>query len=63
MRTRVEAILDEEGIDAGGVTFQIVDYADVWFRDYGPTFVANRETGSLAMVHWIFNAWGRSTRP
>ena len=58
MRTRVEAILDEEGIDAGGVTFQIVDYADVWFRDYGPTFVANRETGSLAMVHWIFNAWG-----
>jgi len=42
----------------GGVSFQIVDYADVWFRDYGPTFVANRETGSLAMVHWIFNAWG-----
>ncbi|NLM30198.1 MAG: peptidyl-arginine deiminase [Methanomicrobiales archaeon] len=58
MRTRVEAMLEEEGVDTGCVTFHTVDYADVWFRDYGPTFVVNRETGSLAMVHWIFNAWG-----
>ena len=27
----------------GRVHFHIWDYADVWFRDYGPTFVVNRE--------------------
>ena len=32
------------------------DYADVWFRDYGPIFVRN--TKELAMVHWKFNSWG-----
>jgi len=58
MRTRVEAMLHEDGVDASGVRFQILDYADVWFRDYGPTFVVNRRTESLAMVHWNFNAWG-----
>ena len=58
MRTRVEAMLEEEGVDTGGVCFHVADYADVWFRDYGPTFVVNRKTGSLAMVHWTFNAWG-----
>ncbi len=58
MHTRVRAILEEAGVDTGGVTFHITGYADVWFRDYGPTFVVNRGTGSLAMVHWTFNAWG-----
>ncbi len=58
MRTRVEAMLGEEGVDVEGVRFHIVDYADVWFRDYGPTFVVNPATESLAMVHWTFNAWG-----
>lgn len=58
MQTRVEAILEERGVDTGSITFHIVDYADVWFRDYGPTFVVNPTTGSLAMVHWMFNAWG-----
>ncbi len=58
MRTRVRAILEEEGVDTEDVSFYVTNYADVWFRDYGPTFVVNREAGSLAMVHWIFNAWG-----
>ncbi len=58
MRTRVTAMLEEEGVDPAGVAFHIADYADVWFRDYGPTFVVNRETGGLAMVNWTFNAWG-----
>jgi agmatine deiminase len=35
-----------------------VDYADVWIRDYGPSFLVNRERGELAMVDWTFNAWG-----
>ncbi|MCK9308566.1 MAG: agmatine deiminase family protein, partial [Methanoculleus sp.] len=58
MQVRVKAMLEEEGVDTGGIRFHIADYADVWFRDYGPTFVVNRNIGSLAMVHWIFNAWG-----
>jgi agmatine deiminase len=36
----------------------VVDYADVWIRDYGPSFLVNRKTGELAMVDWGFNAWG-----
>jgi agmatine deiminase len=58
MRTRVEAMLEEEGVDTEGIQFHAADYADVWFRDYGPTFVVNKKTGDLAMVHWTFNAWG-----
>ena len=58
MRTRIKAMLEEEGADTGHVRFHIAEYADVWFRDYGPTFVVDRRTG-LAMVNWTFNAWGR----
>jgi agmatine deiminase len=58
MRLRIEAMLEEEGVDTGHVRFHVADYADVWFRDYGPTFVVNPEAGSLAMVNWTFNAWG-----
>ncbi|WP_292517378.1 agmatine deiminase family protein [Methanoculleus sp.] len=58
MRTRIEAMLEEEGVDTGDVRFHTADYADVWFRDYGPTFVVNPKAGDLAMVHWTFNAWG-----
>jgi agmatine deiminase len=31
---------------------------DFWMRDMGPTFVVDDETGELAGVDWIFNAWG-----
>lgn len=58
MRLRVEAMLEEEDVDTGHVRFHVADYADVWFRDYGPTFVVNPKTGGLAMVNWTFNAWG-----
>jgi len=58
MQVRVKAMLEEEGVDTGGIRFHFADYADVWFRDYGPTFLVNPRTGSLAMVNWTFNAWG-----
>ncbi|MCM2466536.1 agmatine deiminase family protein [Methanoculleus oceani] len=58
MRTRIVAVLEEEGVDTGGVRFHFADYADVWFRDYGPTFLINPKAESLAMVNWTFNAWG-----
>jgi len=62
MRTRIKAMLEEEGADTGHVRFHIAEYADVWFRDYGPTFVVDRRTGGLAMVNWTFNAWGEKYR-
>jgi agmatine deiminase len=53
--------LKSEKVDLHRVHFHLVSYADVWFRDYGPTFVVNREKEagkSVAAVNWIFNAWG-----
>jgi agmatine deiminase len=58
MMSRILAMLGAAGVDISRVRFHAVDYADVWFRDYGPTFVVNREKRKLAMVAWIFNAWG-----
>jgi agmatine deiminase len=52
--------LKGEKVDLHCVHFHVMSYADVWFRDYGPTFVV-RENGagkSVAAVNWIFNAWG-----
>ncbi len=54
--------LRKEEVDLHRVRFHQIDYSDVWFRDYGPTFVVNRDkecgTNKVAMVAWIFNAWG-----
>jgi len=44
-------------IDLTRIYFYVSDYADVWFRDYGPVFVKN-QNHELAMVHWDFNSWG-----
>ena len=64
MRRRVEELLERAGgvvgavADAGAVHYHLYDYGDVWFRDYGPTFLVNAEGKRLAMVDWLFNAWG-----
>ena len=42
----------------GNVRFLKIKSADVWIRDYGPTFLLNRKTQQKAVVKWIFNAWG-----
>jgi agmatine deiminase len=44
-------------INLDRVHFYVSDYADVWFRDYGPIFVKN-SNHELAMIHWDFNSWG-----
>src|SRR5262245_5999788 len=56
-RSRVQSLLKAAGVNAQSVHFHIWDYADVWFRDYGPTFVANRALQKIAIVQWRFNAW------
>jgi len=61
MQNVVVDTLKEEKVDLHRVRFHIMSYADVWFRDYGPTFVVNREKVAgkrVAAVNWIFNAWG-----
>ena len=58
MELKVSGMLAGAGIDPGQVTLSLFDYADVWFRDYGPTFVRNKADHTLGMVAWEFNAWG-----
>ncbi|MDD1737096.1 MAG: agmatine deiminase family protein [Methanothrix sp.] len=62
MLSAVIGTLKEEKVDLHRIRFHVISYADVWFRDYGPTFVVNREKeagkGRVAAVNWIFNAWG-----
>ncbi|MCX6678136.1 MAG: agmatine deiminase family protein [Methanothrix sp.] len=61
MQSEVVGRLKSEKVDLHRVHFHLMSYADVWFRDYGPTFVVNREKEAgkgVAAVNWIFNAWG-----
>jgi len=55
-KAQVVALLTERGANLANVRFHIRDYADIWFRDYGPLFVTNGQ--ELAMTKWVFNAWG-----
>jgi len=57
MERKVQGMLDRAGIDLRRVRLHRFDYADVWFRDYGPTFVRGKDK-NLAMIRWVFNAWG-----
>ncbi|HEX4999247.1 MAG TPA: agmatine deiminase family protein, partial [Terriglobia bacterium] len=56
-RANVQTLLKKAGIDLRQIRFHEWDYADVWFRDYGPAFVTDR-AGHRGMVQWRFNAWG-----
>ena len=58
MQEKIAAMFDEQRIDLNKIRFFRFDYADVWFRDYGPIFLLNNK-GELAMVHWRFNSWGQ----
>jgi len=58
MLGRVIGLLQSKGVDVKKVRFHLLDYADVWWRDYGPSFVVNEREKKLAMVVWSFNAWG-----
>jgi agmatine deiminase len=57
VKEKVTKLIKEADIDLNRVNFFVFDYADVWFRDYGPIFIKNNKH-ELAMVHWDFNSWG-----
>ncbi|MGD0643460.1 MAG: agmatine deiminase family protein [Candidatus Bathyarchaeia archaeon] len=57
MKEKAIKLFKKENINLNKIHFFIFDYADVWFRDYGPIFVKNKNH-ELAMIHWNFNSWG-----
>ena len=56
MKRKVSGLLQSRNVDLKQIRFFEFEYADVWFRDYGPIFVKRNK--DLAMVHWTFNSWG-----
>lgn len=54
--------LKKADVDTSKICFYEIKNVDAWMRDYGPTFVINRkasnEAKKIAIVKWIFNAWG-----
>ena len=55
---RIRGLLSRADIALKQIVFLRMATEDSWIRDYGPTFVTNTESRQLAMVKWIFNAWG-----
>lgn len=56
-KKKATKMFEQAGIDMAKIHIWVSDYADVWFRDYGPIFVKNPKH-ELAMIHWDFNSWG-----
>ncbi len=55
----VAARLKSAGAAMDQVSLLRIPTADVWMRDYGPTFVTRQAADSpLALNDWIFNGWG-----
>ena len=50
--------LKQAGINLNQIIFYQIKTKDAWIRDYGPTFVVNNREKKIAMVKWVFNAWG-----
>jgi len=55
---RIRLLLDREDIALSQIEFIVLPTEDSWIRDYGPTFILNKEKRQLGVVNWIFNAWG-----
>lgn len=58
MKEKVSLLLKQSEVDPSKIQFYQFDYADVWFRDYGPIFIVDG-CKKLAMVQWVFNTWGQ----
>src|ERR1044072_5470868 len=55
---RVRMALERVDVALAQIVFVRLAAEDSWIRDYGPTFVVHPRERKLAMVNWIFNAWG-----
>jgi len=58
-------ILKNSGLDLSTVQFCDITTNDTWARDHGPIFVRRmqKEQQELAILDWIFNAWGEKYGP
>jgi agmatine deiminase len=61
MKTRVTGMLKQASINLAQIIFRVVDFQDVWIRDYGPTFIINPQNKELALVKWQYNAYGKAS--
>jgi agmatine deiminase len=59
MKIHAEEILNKNEVDLRQITFHLIDYADVWIRDYGPIFLVNRKEKKLGWVKAQYNAYGK----
>ncbi len=50
--------LDMHGVSSTNYRLHVQPSDRVWLRDSGPTGV-HREDGSVALIHWDFNAWAK----
>ncbi len=57
---RVHALLKSSGVTGENILFHRIATVDVWFRDYGPIFIARKgqKGAEIAYTRWAFNAWG-----
>jgi agmatine deiminase len=57
---RARGFLESSSITMENIIFHRIATADVWFRDYGPIFIARNgpDGREIAYTHWMFNAWG-----
>lgn len=58
MQNRAADMLQKSRVDLSKINFHIADYFSFWMRDTAPLFVVNRQIKELAVVKWVFNAWG-----
>ncbi|HSV42454.1 MAG TPA: agmatine deiminase family protein [Methanomassiliicoccales archaeon] len=58
LESRARHCIDTVGADWNNVIFVRIKSADVWVRDYGPTFLLSNDGSRKALVKWRFNAWG-----
>jgi agmatine deiminase len=59
-RDRVTRRLEARRVRTKNVVYFQIPTVDAWIRDYGPCFVLGgpADKKHLALVKWIFNAWG-----
>jgi len=57
LEARADKCISKVGARSGNVKFVRIKSADVWIRDYGPTYLVSA-MGMKAIVKWNFNAWG-----
>ncbi len=54
---KVKALMKSSEIDLSKITFYQTEYVDVWIRDYGPTFVKNKN--EKKWVKWHYNGYNK----